>query len=74
MLTQTLQDELVNRKVYLKVPPKVKYSLTPAGAELIPIIDDLRQWADKRIMEQPSQGKKIVILLQIYCLLQLYHP
>ncbi|WP_246474885.1 winged helix-turn-helix transcriptional regulator [Pedobacter roseus] len=69
MLTQTLQDELVNRKVYLEVLPKVEYSLTPAGATYY-----LRQWAEKRIMEQPSQGKKIVTLLHIYCFLQLYHP
>lgn len=63
MLTQTLreleQDGLVNRKVYLEVPPKVEYSLTPAGLELIPIIDTLRQWADRRILEQPVTGEKL---------------
>lgn len=63
MLTQTLreleQDGLVSRKVYLEVPPKVEYSLTPAGIELIPIIDNLRQWADRRIVEQPIPGEKL---------------
>jgi len=63
MLTQTLRelehDGLVHRKVYLEVPPKVEYSLTPAGSELIPIIDHLRQWADRRIVEQPIKGEKI---------------
>jgi len=63
MLTQTLreleQDGLVSRKVYLEVPPKVEYSLTPAGLELIPIIDTLRQWADRRILEKPVSGEKI---------------
>ena len=42
MLTQTLKeleaDELVSRKVYLEVPPKVEYALTVSGKELIPFI------------------------------------
>lgn len=49
MLTQTLKeleaDELVFRKVYLEVPPKVEYSLTQTGKELIPFIGQLRSWA-----------------------------
>jgi len=63
MLTQTLreleQDGLISRKVYLEVPPKVEYALTPAGWELIPIIDNLREWADRRILENPVSGEKI---------------
>lgn len=63
MLTQTLRelehDGMVNRKVYLEVPPKVEYSLSPAGLELIPIIDHLRAWADRRILEEPVTGAKI---------------
>jgi len=63
MLTQTLRelehDGLISRKVYLEVPPKVEYSLTPAGMELIPIIDQLRQWADRRIPEYPFDAEKI---------------
>lgn len=49
MLTQTLKeleaDELVFRKVYLEVPPKVEYSLTKSGQELVPLIKQLRTWA-----------------------------
>ena len=63
MLTQTLreleQDGLISRKVYPEVPPKVEYTLTPAGGELIPIIDNLREWADRRILENPVSGEKI---------------
>lgn len=52
MLTQTLReledDELVNRKVYHEIPPKVEYSLTDMGAELIPFISHLKVWVDKQ--------------------------
>ncbi|MBC8756377.1 helix-turn-helix transcriptional regulator [Kordia sp. YSTF-M3] len=57
MLTQTLReleaDELVHRKVYLEVPPKVEYALTTTGKELIPFIEQLRSWA-KNQMEQKN--------------------
>lgn len=63
MLTQTLreleQDGMVNRKVYLEVPPKVEYSLTPESMELIPLINGLREWADRRIIELPGDPEKI---------------
>jgi len=49
MLTQTLKeleaDEFISRKVYLEVPPKVEYSLTKSGKELVPLIKQLRTWA-----------------------------
>ena len=52
MLTQTLReledDELVYREVYHEVPPKVEYSLTEAGKELIPFIGHLKLWGDKQ--------------------------
>lgn len=52
MLTQTLReledDGLVTRKVYQEVPPKVEYSLTDIGDELIPFINYLRIWGDKQ--------------------------
>ena len=63
MLTQTLreleQDEMVNRKVYLEVPLKVEYSLTANAKELIPLINELKEWADRRIMENPRAGTKM---------------
>ncbi|MPS65096.1 MAG: transcriptional regulator [Chryseobacterium sp.] len=59
MLTQTLReledDGLVNRKVYHEVPPKVEYSLTETGKELIPFIDYLKQWGDKQIAKENSK-------------------
>lgn len=63
MLTQTLReleyDGMVSRKVYPEVPPKVEYALLPAAEELIPLIDELRKWADRRIAEKPIDLEKI---------------
>jgi len=51
MLAQQLRemerDGLVKRKVYAEVPPKVEYSLTPAGASLKPVVDAMVEWATR---------------------------
>ncbi|WP_285058456.1 winged helix-turn-helix transcriptional regulator [Pedobacter ginsengisoli] len=39
--------ELVVRKIYPVVPPKVEYSLTEFGKTLIPVIAALGQWGDE---------------------------
>jgi DNA-binding HxlR family transcriptional regulator len=53
MLTQTLKeleaDELISRKVYREVPPRVEYSLTETGKELIPFIKLMRSWGEKQM-------------------------
>jgi DNA-binding HxlR family transcriptional regulator len=53
MLTQTLreleEDELVARKVYLEVPPKVEYTLTDNGKELLPFIELLKTWGNTQM-------------------------
>lgn len=38
-------DGLVDRRLYVQVPPKVEYSLTDTGRSLIPLIIQLTQWA-----------------------------
>ena len=43
-----LEDhELVTRKIYPVLPPKVEYSLTDFGKTLIPVIATLGQWSDE---------------------------
>jgi len=60
MLTQTLreleEDALVNRKVFLEVPPKVEYTLTENGRELIPVIQQLKEWGDRQIKIKKSSN------------------
>ena len=47
MQLKELEDhELVMRKIYPVVPPKVEYSLTEFGKTLIPVIAALGQWGD----------------------------
>lgn len=45
MLTQQLrsleEDEVIKRKIYPVVPPKVEYSLTTTGKKLIPILESM---------------------------------
>lgn len=56
MLTQQLremeQDGLIHREIYLQIPPKVEYSLTPLGKSLKSIVDAMCDWALKH-------GKKV---------------
>lgn len=37
-------DNLISRKVYAEVPPKVEYSMTEYGKTLAPIIHALQAW------------------------------
>jgi len=51
MLTQHLRelerDEIVHRRVYAEVPPKVEYSLTKHGQSLKPILKQMSAWGTK---------------------------
>ncbi len=55
MLTQTLHelesDNLIHREMYPQVPPKVEYTLTETGKELIPFIRYLVEWGYKNMKE-----------------------
>ena len=41
----------MNREIYLQVPPKVEYSLTPLGESLKPIINAMHEWGIQHISE-----------------------
>ncbi len=49
VLSSTLKtleaDNLIKRTVYPEVPPRVEYNLTETGISLVPIINQLTQWA-----------------------------
>ena len=37
-------DDLIKRKVYPQIPPKVEYSLTERGHSLVKVLDQLCEW------------------------------
>ncbi len=57
MLSATLRNlerlDLISRKIYPEVPPRVEYSLTERGLTLIPYIIGLTEWVKKNI--QPME-------------------
>jgi len=60
MLSQQLKEleklQLILRKAYHQIPPKVEYSLTKKGASLMPILDLLCKWGD---MNYPKKQKTL---------------
>ncbi|MDR6528789.1 DNA-binding HxlR family transcriptional regulator [Chryseobacterium rhizosphaerae] len=59
MLTQTLRelenDGLICRKLYHEVPPKVEYSLSEVGQDLIPFIHYLEKWGKKQLEKEENK-------------------
>lgn len=54
MLTQQLREledhEMIHRKEFYQIPPKVEYSLTEKGQSIIPILEQLCDWSNKHIL------------------------
>jgi DNA-binding HxlR family transcriptional regulator len=55
MLSSTLkhleEDHLINRKMFPEIPPRVEYTLTETGKELMPAIKILIDWAQTHFEE-----------------------
>lgn len=55
MLTQQLREleavNIISRKIYPVVPPKVEYSMTDYGKSLIPILEQLCTWSRDYAMD-----------------------
>jgi DNA-binding HxlR family transcriptional regulator len=56
MLTQQLRelerDGVLTRRVYLQVPPKVEYTLTPFGRRLAPVLDAMHDWGAEVVRQR----------------------
>ncbi|RED52570.1 winged helix-turn-helix transcriptional regulator [Cohnella lupini] len=51
-LRELERDQMVRRKVYQEVPPKVEYSLSDAGKSFIPILEVMGEWGKKYAMSK----------------------
>lgn len=50
-LSQRLDElercQIITKASYAEVPPRIEYTLTPKGADLIPVLRQMAQWGDK---------------------------
>ncbi len=45
-LKDLISDEIVRRKSYDEIPPRVEYSLTEKGQSVVPILQSICRWSD----------------------------
>ncbi len=66
MLTQQLREleqaNIVHRKSYHQVPPKVEYSLSAYGQTLSTVLDSLCEWGKLHVDTLQKQGHPIILL------------
>lgn len=48
-LKELIDNGIVNRQQFNEIPPRVEYSLTPSGKELVPLIEAIVAWGEKNI-------------------------
>ena len=44
-LKELITNEIVQRKQYNEIPPRVEYSLTEKGVSVVPILQSICQWS-----------------------------
>lgn len=63
MLSQQLreleEDNIISRKIYPEVPPRVEYSFTELGKELVDIFYALEKWGSHFMTATHSSGTVI---------------
>lgn len=56
-LKQLEDDALISKKIYAEMPPKVEYSLTKKGEELVPAIQIIEEWSRKNFSEIVNESE-----------------
>ncbi|AFM27798.1 winged helix-turn-helix transcriptional regulator [Desulfomonile tiedjei] len=51
MLKELIADEMINRKQYNEIPPRVEYALTEIGRSVLPILQSICEWSRKHAKE-----------------------
>jgi DNA-binding HxlR family transcriptional regulator len=57
-LRELERDEVIVREVYPVVPPKVEYSLSPAGESLRELIQAMQKWGDRFLVRVNAPVRK----------------
>jgi DNA-binding HxlR family transcriptional regulator len=52
------EDGIIERHTYPEVPPRVEYSLTEKGRDLLPIIESMREYGRRWVCEELSQARQ----------------
>ena len=55
-LNQLEEHELISKRIYAELPPKVEYSLTDLGESALPVIMTLGEWGD----DHQEQLRKVI--------------
>lgn len=58
-LNQLEEHELISKKIYAELPPKVEYRLTELGESVLPVIMALGKWGD----DHQEQLRKVIAKL-----------
>lgn len=53
MLKELEADQLILRKEYPQIPPKVEYSLSERGKSIIPVLDAMCEWGTNNRLTKP---------------------
>ena len=66
MLTQQLREleaaDIINRKVYNQVPPKIEYSLSDYGQSLSTVLSDLCTWGEIHVDMLKKRGEDVELV------------
>jgi DNA-binding HxlR family transcriptional regulator len=52
------EQGIVERHTYPEVPPRVEYALTEKGRALVPLIDDMREYGRRWLVEDARAGRQ----------------
>ena len=58
-LKKLTDNQVIKRKVYDELPPRVEYSLSDRGKAVVPILQDLCSWSAKTRGQMASSGLNI---------------
>ena len=65
-LRELERDGLLTRKEYLEVPVRVEYSPTDSCRELLPILEQLSDWAEKQTVSRVRTASRLPLPARLW--------